>query len=59
MRHLRVSGTVLAAMALLTACTPTTASIPELSRPTEAARPGVVTSTVTGAQLGPARRSWS
>jgi hypothetical protein len=53
MRHLRVSGAVLAAMALLTACTPTTASVPERPRPTEDAGPGVVTSTVTRAQLGP------
>lgn len=53
MRHLRVSGTVLAATALLTACTPTTASVPEKPRPTGGAGAGVVTSTVTRAQLGP------
>ena len=46
-----VSGVVLAAV--LAACTPTTASVPEKSRPSGEAMPGVVTSTVTRAQLGP------
>ena len=47
-------STVAAAVAgLLAACTPTTASVPEPTRPTEEAAPGVATSTVTRAQLGP------
>ena len=46
-----VSGVVIAAV--LAACAPTTSSPGEQDRPTDEATPGVVTSTVTRAQLGP------